>query len=237
MQEFFSGFGAVCLYYVIFASIALISRVFIKIPDEIFRKILHFILIGSFPVYLYAFETWWISALASLIFAIIVFPVLFFFERFKKYSEFVTERKKGELKSSLLLVFSMFAIVISVCYGIFSDRYIALASILAWGIGDALAALIGKKFGKHKINAKHTDGKKSFEGTSAMFICSFLSVFIVLFLRGGISPLGYVIIPLITGIVSALTELYCKNGVDTFVCPVSSMITIIPLTFLFGGVL
>lgn len=237
MQEFFSGFGAVCLYYVIFASVALISRVFIKIPDEIFRKILHFILIGSFPVYLYAFETWWISALAAVIFAVIVFPVLFFFERFKKYSEFVTERKKGELKSSLLLVFAMFAIVISVCVGIFSDRYIALASILAWGIGDALAALIGKKFGKHKINIKHTDGKKSIEGTSAMFVCAVLSVLVVLISRGGISPIGYVIIPLITGVVSATAELYCKNGVDTFVCPVSSMITIIPLTFLFGGVL
>ena len=50
----------------------------------------------------------------------------------------------------------------------------ALASIYAWGVDDALVALIGKKFGKHKIKWKLADGKKSVEGSLA---CSSLLSF------------------------------------------------------------
>ena len=235
MHGFLVGFGTVCLYYIIFAASALALRFLVKIPDEIFRKLLHFILIGSFPVYVYAFEEWWASALAAILFAVIVFPVLMYFERLKAYSEFVTERKKGELKSSLLIVFFMFAVVISVCIGWLGDKYIALCSIFAWGIGDAFAALIGKRFGKHKITAKHIDGKKSYEGTAAMFICSLASVAAVLLCRGGLSAAGYVVIPIVTAAVAAAVELYSKNGLDTLFCPLSAMVTVIPLVFIFGG--
>ncbi len=235
MQEFLTGFGTVCLYYIILASIALALRFLVKIPDEIFRKLLHFILIGSFPVYISTFETWWLSAVSALVFAAIVFPILVCFERFKAYSEFVTERKKGELKSSLLIVFFMFAVVISVCLGWLNDKYIALCSIFAWGIGDAFAALIGKRFGRHKIKAKFVDGKKSFEGTAAMFICALISTAVILACRGGLSLAGYIVIPVITAAVAAAVELYSKNGLDTLFCPLSVMATVIPLTFLFGG--
>ncbi len=236
IQELLHGFGALSVYFIVAASTVLLCRFLIKIPNEVFRKTLHFVLLGSVFVFVYGFETWWISALAAIIFEVIVYPILMVVEHIKNFSEFTTERKKGELKTSLLLVFTMFAFVISVCWGIFHDRMLVIASILAWGIGDAFAALVGKKFGKHKIKDKFTDGKKSYEGTFAMFISSFVTVAVVMTLHGGLKPVGYIIIPLVTAVISALAELYSKNGMDTVICPVAAMVVVDGLTLLFGGI-
>lgn len=223
------------IYFVIAVILAFAGRVFLTIPEEVFRKILHFILLGSFYVLIISYPTWLITALAAVIFEILVYPVLVFFERFKKYSEFTTERKTGELKHSLLLVYTMFAIVVAVCWGGFGDKYLALASLYSWGIGDAAAALVGKKFGKHKINAPNLDGKKSYEGTISMFIISCISVFFILMWRRGINVTSCIIIALIVGAVSAVSELYSRDGKDTVICPLSAMVTLLPLVYLFGG--
>lgn len=234
-QELLHGFGALSLYFIVAASVVLLCRFLIKIPNEVFRKTLHFVLLGSVFVFVYGFETWWVSALAAILFEIIVYPILMVVEHIKNFSEFTTERKKGELKTSLLLVFTMFAFVISVCWGIFHDRILVIASIFAWGIGDAFAALVGKRFGKHKIKDRFTDGKKSYEGTLAMFISSFVTVSVVMTFHGGLSLAGYIIIPLVTAAISAIAELYSKNGMDTVICPVSAMVAVEALTLLFGG--
>lgn len=99
---------------------------------------------------------------ASLI--VVLLPVLALAERIPMFSSFVNERKKGEFKSSMVLAVGMMAFSTTVCWGLFGDKYLVLASIYAWGVGDALAALIGKKYGKHKIKWKIADGKKSVEG-------------------------------------------------------------------------
>lgn len=223
------------IYFVIAASCALLCRYFFPIPDEIFRKILHFILLGSFLVFIFAYPTWQSATLAAILFELLVWPALAFFERFKGYSGLTTERKKGELKNSLLLVFTMFAIVVTVCWGFFQDKYLSLASLYAWGIGDAFAALIGKKFGRHKINLPGLDGKKSYEGTGAMFLVSFLTVTVILLCRGGLGTVSCLCIALLVAGVAALTELYSKNGNDTVICPLCSMLVLLPLMHLFGG--
>ena len=235
MKLILTGMGTICLYFIPMASLALALRFLIKIPDELFRKLLHFILLGAFPVFLFAIESWWAAALAAVIFAVAVYPILALLEHLKAYSSFTTERKKGELKTSLLLVFGMFAAVITVCCGWLKDPWLALASVYAWGVGDAFAAIIGKKYGKHKLHWKYIDGKKSAEGSGAMFLTSAASVAVILLLRGGLSLEGYVIIPLVTAAVSAAVELYSKNGMDTVFCPLASMCVLIPLFQLFGG--
>ncbi len=235
MQDILRGTGSIILYFVIAAGCALGSRIFIKIPNELFRKILHGILLGSLFMFTFAYSEWWISALAAVIFEIIVYPVLAVFERYKNYSELTTERKKGELKSSLLLVFTMYAVVVAICWGWLGDKYLALAAIYAWGFGDAAAALIGKKFGKHKIKWKCTDGKKSVEGSTAMFITSVISVMIILSCRGSLSVTAMIVVSFVTAMVSTLAELCSKNGNDTVICPMSAMIVLVPLVYLFGG--
>lgn len=235
MSPILLGTANLILYFVIAVTIVFSARILFTIPDEVFRKILHFVLLGSFWVLMISYPSWLMTALAAIIFEILVYPILLLFERFKKYSEFTTERKNGELKHSLLLVYTMFAIVVAVCWGGLNDKYLALASLYAWGIGDAAAALVGKKYGKHKINGFGLDGKKSYEGTISMFGISCITVFVILMWRGGLQGIPCIIISLIVGAVSAISELYAKNGNDTVICPLSAMVVLLPLVYLLGG--
>ena len=235
MQDLLNGAGALCLYAIPAVAIMLIARKVLKLPDELFRKILHFIVLGAYVPFAFAFDKWWVSAgfAASLI--IILYPILHFANRIPAFSSFMNERKKGEFKSSMILAVGMIALSISICWGVFGDRYLVLACVYAWGVGDAFAALVGKRFGKHKITWKLADNHKSVEGSVAMLVSSAIAVFIVLMIRGGLSIPATLLISAVSAFVSMLVELCCKGGLDTVFCPVSAMAVIIPLVMVFGG--
>ena len=230
MQEFLNGVLMLIIYFISCATIALVCRKMIKIPNELFRKILHFILLTSLFVFIFAFKTWWSSALTCILIIVLAYPILLFFERFKTYSDTVTERKKGELRSSLILVFLMFAVIITICWKLLDNKLLALPVIYAWGYGDALAALIGTKFGKRKIYKK-----KSLEGTFAMFITSVIVVSILLFIVNIIPWYGVIVTTILVSIGVTAVELFTPNGLDTVTCPLTSLIIMIPLLILFGG--
>lgn len=230
MNELLFGLLMIFVYFCILALIAITIRKTLHIPDEVFRKILHFILLFSLIVFLQAFETWWLSCIACVVFVVIVFPILMFFEKFKTFSKVVTERNKGELKISLIVVFLMFAIVIAIGWGWLKDKYIVCASIYSWGLGDAAAALIGTKFGKQKIYKK-----KSLEGTLAMLITSFCLVLGILIARGSLSWYSLIIIPLVVSLSVTAVELFTPNGFDTITCPLTSLIVLTSMLLLFGG--
>ena len=235
MGAFWKGFGLLLAYFLIAAVIALLIRARFNLPREMFRKTLHGILLFSLPVYLYAFPSWSLSALAAIVFALIVYPLLALGERLEGYAEFLTQRKEGEIKRSLMLVFLMFAVIISLCWGWLGDRLLAAACIAAWGFGDAAAALVGKRFGRHPLKGRLIEGRKSWEGTLTMFAVSFLAVFLIMMLRGGLSWQQCAAMALITGAVSAAVELYTLGGFDTLTCPLAAAAVIIPLTLLWEG--
>ena len=235
MHPFLYGTLITVLYIVIAVGIMLLARKLIKMPDELFRKILHFILLGAYIPLCFAFDEWWMATVFSASLIVILFPVLVLAEKIPIFSSFVNERKNGEFKSSMVLAVGMMTFSTAICWGLFGDRYLVLASIYAWGIGDALAALVGKKFGKHKIKWKLADGKKSVEGSLAMFLCAFVSVVIVLLVRGGLNVPLCAGIAALTAAVCTFTEMCAKNGLDTIVCPISAMVVIIPLVMLIGG--
>lgn len=232
MIEFITGFGMLLGYFAICATIALVLRKLITIPREIFRKMLHFILLGSICIFTYVFKTWWLSALATVAFVVLVFPILMFAESIPGYSELLTERKKGEIKRSLIVVFGMFFVLICVCWGLLNQKFFIIASVFAWGFGDAAAALIGKRFGRHYIEGKLVEGRKSVEGSVAMFIVSFIAVLVVLLLNGTLNKLGYLPVALTTAAVCSVVELYTKGGMDTLTCPFAAAAVMIPLVYL-----
>lgn len=233
MQPFLSGVGITVLYIIVAVGMMLLVRKCFTIPDELFRKALHFILLGAYIPLVFAFEAWWMAAIFAASLIIILFPALSIAGRIPMFSAFIIERKKGEFLSSMVLAVGMMAFSVIVCWGLFSDRYLVLATIYAWGIGDGLAALVGKRFGKHKIKWRFADGKKSVEGSATMFLCSLVAVFTVLMVRGGIGVTMCCAIALLTATISTLAELCAKGGWDTVICPVSAMIVIIPMVTLF----
>jgi len=235
LTELVYGLCTVLIYFVIAASSAVILRRCVSIPNEVFRKLLHGILLGSLFIWTVRFETWWLAAASALGFAVVVYPLLKLLELIPGFSAFMTERRRGELKQSLLIVFAMYAVVVTVCWGLCGDRLLSLCSIYAWGFGDAAAALVGKRFGRHKLSGKHIEGIKSVEGTAAMFLVSFLSVLLLLLYRGGLAWYIYPLAASVTAAVSAAVELYSVKGSDTITCPLAAMMVLLLLLRLFGG--
>ncbi|MBP3588346.1 MAG: phosphatidate cytidylyltransferase [Clostridia bacterium] len=236
MTELLHGAGLIVIYFLVCASTALVAHALLPIPSEVFRKILHLILLGSLAVWVLGFSRWWLSALSAVVFALAVYPLLSLAEHLRGYSALLTERKSGEIKHSLLVVFTMYALVAAVCWGWLGDKLLTLASIYAWGFGDAAAALVGKRFGKHHFKTAAIS-RKSWEGTLAMFAVSFVTVAALLHLRGNLSLAGIFLSAAGTAAVSAAVELYTPNGMDTITCPLAAMTTLLPLVAWFGGAL
>lgn len=235
MQEFIHGAGIVCIYYVVAASSILAVRWLTNIPNELFRKILHFILLLSYVPFAFAFETWWKSALLTVSMELLIYPILALAEHLPRFSSFVNERKGGEFKHSLLLAFTMLAVCNTICWGLLGDKYLGIACMYAWGVGDAFAALIGKRFGKHKIKWKWADHHKSVEGSLAMFVTSGIAVVCVLLTHNHLTIPAYIVIPIAGAGAATVVEMVSKEGYDTVLCPSAAMAVMIPLMALFGG--
>ena len=113
--EFTLGLAILIAYYAVFVSLGLLIRALVPMHPELFRKILHLIMLFSLLILIYAFDTWWLAVLCALAFIALVFPILALLARIKGFSQAMVERKKHELCGSLILAFSMFAIMITVC--------------------------------------------------------------------------------------------------------------------------
>ena len=235
MVEFIKGMLMFLAYVAPLGVILLLVRKFTKIPDELFRKALHFVLLGAYIPLLFTFETWWICFIFVCSLGVVLFPVLKLAGKIKGFSAFVNERKGGEFTSSMVLAVGVMAGSILIGWGIFNDKFLVLASVYSWGVGDAFAALVGKRFGKHKITWKFVDNKKSYEGSLAMIATSALSVFIVLLIRGGIHPLLCALIAVVAAAASTFVELCSKDGIDTITCPAVSMAIILGFIKIIGG--
>ena len=235
MQAFLHGVFAFVLYIIPTAATIFTARRFLKIPDELFRKLLHFILLGAYFPFLFGFSTWWSSAVFAALLIPVLYPLLALAERLPAFSAFINERKKGEIKSSMALALATVAISITVCWGLFGDKLLTFACVYAWGVGDAFAALVGKKFGKHKVNLPLADPRKSWEGSATMFLSAVVSVLTVLLIRGGLGFGSCLLISLIAAAVTAYVELCTKGGLDTVTCPITAMAVILPLIKILGG--
>jgi phytol kinase len=231
---FLLGFGTLILYFVCGAGALLAVRHFTTIPRELFRKMLHILLLGSVLIFVYAFDSWQHSAAAAVTFMAVVYPVLAIGERITDFSELLIERKPGEIKRSLIAVFSTFGVLIWICWGELGQRYLVLASVFGWGLGDAAAALVGQRFGRHFIEGKWVEGRKSMEGSLAMFGASFVGILAVLHLTGPANWSVHLPVAVLAAAVCALVELYTKNGMDTVTCPLAAAAMMIMLFRLWG---
>ena len=162
--------------------------------------------------------------LVEIVFLILVIFALHFFEHFSFYSALFVEKGKHEVITSFILLFGMITALLAVFWGGFGDRcsYITVAALMAWGPGDAAAAIVGHKYGKHHLSGKWIEGVKSVEGTIAMGIASFLCTFASLYFLSGFSLIQILDLCLIIAPVSAFVELYTKHGLDTITVPIAA---------------
>ena len=113
--------------------------------------------------------------------------------------------------SLLILVLLTFTDVIG------ASTYIGAIGILIMGYGDGLAAVIGKKYGKHPLAFG-----KSFEGSITMFIVSFLVTFTILVRYGSLA--SAVLVGLGVAIAGTVIELFTPKGLDNLTVPLGTAI-------------
>lgn len=192
-------------------------RVFTRMPSFVFRKVLHLVAFTCVTLMIPAAQSWQAAALTAVLIALLLYPVLWLLEKKEWYSRLLVEKTPGEIKRSLLLLFFMFAGLIAVSWGIFQEPCLGAGAILMWGTGDGAAALVGIPFGRHKIRLPFTDGKKSWEGSTAMLLVSTLSgaVFLGFFGRAAFSQ----VVP--AALLGTLTELYSPSEYDTVTVPLA----------------
>lgn len=235
MREFLIGFAILILYFILFYRIALFLRRFYDSKSEKFRKLLHVGALFSICIFLFAFHIWWHAVIASIIISFLIFPILHFAERFVNFEKLLVQRKPNEVKWSMIHLFVSFGLVISISKGIFDSNALVIASIFTWGLGDAAAALIGKRFGKHKLNGKMIEGTKSVEGTVAMAITSFLICSAILLYSGLVRWYISIFAAIMAGIVASIVELYTRNGADTITVPLATLAVLSGILWAFGG--
>jgi len=187
-----------------------VSR-FTDSEPEIIRKIVH---IGTGNVILIA---WWLDippyvGITASVFASIItllsykFPILPGINSVGRHS----------------LGTFFYAVSIGVLVGIFwhlhQPQYAVLGiMIMAWG--DGFAALVGKRFGKHKYIA--FGSQKSWEGSlTVTFISYFICVIILLTTQGNIWQTWTV--SLTVALIATILEAFSFFGIDNLTVPIGS---------------
>ena len=217
------------------AIVLILLYLLVKIPKPIFRKLLHAIAFGSSAFLVAEAASWQAASLTMVLFAIVVYPILAIAEKdVAAYDDVFVQKKPGEIKRSLMLLFVGEAVAVALGWGLAGERAIAAAAILMWGIGDAAAALVGIYFGKHVVKLPIADGEKTWEGTCAMFLSALICGFGIFTVLKGVSPALAFSVCVPTAAISALVELASKDGNDTVWVPLATVAALALFHMLLG---
>ena len=188
--------GVAAVYIYVSALIVFTEKVFSKRYPVQSRKFLH-IMTGNIAFILPLFVTREIMAFVA------AGPFILFTFLMSPYSPIKSMRgKTSEAGHGLGLVY--YAITWTIlAYAFFDHREIIAMGILAMSYGDGLASLIGIKYGKRKYCV--FKDIKSYVGSIAMFVCTFLLLVIALL---------FYAVPVTTRVV---VYLLCMTGVATVV--------------------
>ena len=206
---------------IVLGIICIAIRFLTKIPDFIFRKILHLIAMGMIPILVIVPTHWWIAEIVTGICILGLLTLLLIFERTELYKKFFVEKNKHEVLISFLLFFLVVVLLIALFWGYRGDahRYLVIVAILSWGLGDAVAAIFGRLIGKHQVSGKMIEGTKSIEGSVACFLLAFLISLIFLILLMHYVWWLALIESLLIGVAVSFVELFTKKGFDNLTCP------------------
>ena len=229
------GFALYLAYFLAAALAALLVKWWLGPPFEVVRKALHLIVAMSIFPLVHLFDAWYMAVVAAALLVLIAYPLLALAEGSALFERFAVERTGGEFKKSLVLVQVTLMALIVVFWGLLGpgSKYIAVVAVMAWGFGDAAAALVGKSLGRRRIRHRRIEGAKTMEGTFAMLVVAGLALFLTLFVYADASLNLSLAVALLVAPVCAGVELFSHRGMDTLTVPITTGIGVVSaLTFL-----
>lgn len=206
--------------------IVLFIRFVIKPKDYIYRKTLHMSAILTVFCFILPSHTWWIVILDILTILFLINITLLILEKTKLYKMLFVDKAHHEILKMINAYYLIMAILVLVFYGLRGEenKYLVIAAILSWGLGDACAAIVGIKFGKNKLNLRSADKKKTIEGSIACLIASFVACLVTLLIFMHYPVWKYIVAPFLLALSLAYVEAISKKGMDTVYCPLTAMI-------------
>lgn len=212
--------GLIFSYVYAFALLLILEAIrrWRKLPTDFTRKLVH---IGA-GMWLWAilllFDHWWLAIIPTGTF--IIFNAIFL--RYRIFS--AMDPKEGATPGTVYFAFSctLLLAVFHVNWELGFPRgyeYLAMAGIMAMTWGDAAAAIIGKRFGKHTFRVSGTN-KRTIEGSIACFVTTFIAVAITLAILSPRSLSLLLISALASAIIATLLEAYSPAGLDNLTVPI-----------------
>ena len=230
LKEVLVCFGQYVVVLLVMVSVLLCLYLFLKVPKYIFRELLHGVAFLTSAIVLYFSKDWLVASLTLVLFSVIVYPILVIAEKWNGYTDLFVQKKKGEVKLSLLQVFLSNALLLAICGGIFQSPELAIIAILMWGMGDASAAIIGIPYGKHHIQWPLVDHKKTWEGSLAMLVVSTIIGSVLLIVVGDFTIVQCILVAIITSCVGTYTEMISHGGIDTITVSYANAVVLLLLT-------
>ena len=228
----------IAYYLIICAVVPILFKLLLRVPDELVRKTQHMAYTMSVFLMLHLFSSWYAAMLAGALLVVLAYPVLMLLERTRWYGRMLVDRRPegGELRMQLLYVQASFALLIFVFWGVLGTdwRYLAAASVMAWGYGDAAAALVGTAFGRTRVTHRLVEGAKTLEGTSAMIVAAAIALFVTLTWYGSVPWYLSLVVALLVAPVCGVVELFSRRGVDTLTVPFAAAAIMLPMMYVFG---
>ncbi len=186
-----------------------------KFRTSITREIVHIgVSLWGIGIY-FLFRTWWGVLVPPLVFSGINYLSY-------RYEIFKAMELKGNIGTilyplSLCIIFPFFWYI--------GNKIPAVAGLLVMGFGDGFAGIVGQKFGKHRY--KIFNAEKSIEGSIAMFLFSFLAVFLIFLIFSPSFTWAKIIsISLITALASTLVEAISIKNFDNLTVPIIASLII-----------
>ncbi|MCR4673457.1 MAG: hypothetical protein K5675_00470 [Lachnospiraceae bacterium] len=163
--------------------------------------------------------------------AIASYAILSIMERQKFFKEFFVEKFPHEVKRNLAGFFLTAAALEEVLVITTKEPLLINAVIIAWGFGDAVAALVGIPFGKHKL--PFGDKKKSMEGSVAFVAVATVltSIYMKVVMPGVEFLLPIFLVIFIAAIVGAVVEIIAKDKWDNLVVPAAITLVFLILKY------
>ncbi|MGI6365417.1 MAG: diacylglycerol/polyprenol kinase family protein [Bacillota bacterium] len=225
-------------YLVILVGLPIILRAWTKMPKELVRKFQHVGYSMSIFIMVRFFDTWYMAIAAAFLLVILAYPVLILLERTPFYRRGFVDRtaRGGELRRQLLLVQLTFALLIFIFWGLLGRQwhYLIPVAVMAWGFGDAAAALVGKFWGKRHVLHRWIEGAKTWEGTGAMIAFAAGAVFLTMFFYWKQTWYVSLLVAVIVAPLCGFTELFSRRGTDTITVPLAAALAIMPLVYFFS---
>ncbi len=195
------------------------------------RKIIH---IGA-GMWIWAilllFDHWWLAIIPTATF--ILFNALFL--RFHIFR--AMDPKEGATPGTVYFAFSCTFLLFIFHPGWEQGfprgyEYYAMAGIMAMTWGDAFATIIGKRFGKHSYTITGSGGlKRTFEGSLAGFVFTFIAVAITLAILSKLGPPLILLAALIMALLATLLEAISPWGTDNLTVPLGVSLLLFWLGF------